>query len=100
MPGEVDPWQFDPILEQEPYFAVEAGRGRNKRWRGAGRQFSEVVLGEIECALGLDVAGQCERRVAGMVVRLKKGADVVELHRADVVGRADGHPVVRMLRGK
>src|SRR5688572_15584781 len=98
MPGEVDAWQLDPILEEEPYFAVEAGRGSDGRGRGAGRQFSEVVLREIECALSLDVPGQGERRVAGMVVGLKEGADVVELHRADVIGRADGHPVVRVLR--
>src|SRR5688572_8759511 len=100
MPGQIDARQLDPILEDESYFVIEASRGRNGRRRGAGRQLSEVVLREIEGALGLDVPGQSERRVAGMIVGLEKGADVVELHRADVVSRADGHPMVRVVRGK
>ena len=54
--------------------------------------------GELERPLGVDVARERQRRVRRVVVGAEERLHVFELHRADVVGRADRQPVIRMIR--
>jgi hypothetical protein len=58
---------------------------------------AEVVRGHLERVVGVHVAGESQRRVRRTVVRLKERANVLQPGGADVLGRADRHPVVRVI---
>ena len=58
----------------------------------------EVRLDERQHPLGVDVAREGQRRVSRMVETLEERAHVVERRRAEIVGAADGEPVIRVLR--
>ena len=79
---------------------LELGRRPNGRGSWTAGQIAEVSLGEIEGAFGLDVACQRQRRIRRVIVGPEERLDVLEAHRAEIIGRPDRRPVVGMLLRK
>ena len=74
-----------------------AGGGDDRRRSRALIEIAKIGRRQRDGAIGIDVAGNRQRGVARLVVGLKKLADVIEPRGLDVLGSANGHPVIRMI---
>ena len=100
VPGEVEPRQLDAILQHHARLAGANVRRRAREGRRllAGLELAEVVLGQAQRLVRLDVASDRQRRVRGPVVGLEERAHVLDARRGDVLGGADRQPVIGMIR--
>ena len=97
VPGERQARQLHAVLEHE------AGRRRQPRvaprmhHRRSGRDLAEVALDERERGVGVDIAGNRNRRVRRVVERAEELAGVLHARRHEVGRRANRDPRIRMV---
>ena len=98
MPGEIEPRQLDAILEHEVGARRQRRVGANQIRHRPRLQITKELLGEVEAAIGFEIARQDQRCVRGVIVGPEECVHVIQRRGQQVRGRADGRPVIRMVR--
>ena len=99
--AHVDARQRDLVVDRLATFTTERRRERQvaeRRDVRAGRDGPEVALGRRPDVRGLDIADHRQDGVVRRVVGPEEGAHVLDRRGVEVVHRADGRVMVRMLR--
>ena len=98
VPRQIETRQLDSIFPQQPGLAGQHRFiGSDRCHPGTGGQIAEVVAGQRVGLFGVDVAGQRQRGIGGMVIGAEEPPHFIGFGGIEVGNLTDRGPVIRMI---
>jgi hypothetical protein len=100
LPGKIQARKLDAILQHEARLGAPCRIGHDRRWFLSGGNVAEVLLHQIHGVPRINIAGERQRCIRGVIVGAEEIAHLIEGHRAEVLRRSDRQPVIGMVGRK